>query len=91
MAPHLPKTYKAMTFTEVNKPLVEKEVTLEMPKEGQVLVKVLASGVCHSDLLVQGGMVGPLPRVPGHETVGDIVAVGPGVKKWKVNSPITRS
>jgi hypothetical protein len=84
MAPKLPKTYKAMAFTEANKPLVEKEMTLELPKAGQVLVKVLAVGVCHSDLIVQSGAMGPLPRVPGHETVGDIVAVGEGVTKWKV-------
>jgi D-arabinose 1-dehydrogenase-like Zn-dependent alcohol dehydrogenase len=49
-------------------------VPLALPGPGQVWVKVAACGVCHSDSIVKKGMV-PLPWVPGHEIVGDVVAV----------------
>ncbi len=45
-SPSLPKTYKAAFFEKANSPLVIKDVELKMPGAGQVLVKVLASGVC---------------------------------------------
>lgn len=52
-------------------------------------MKVLACGVCHSDSAVQHQMFGnTFPRVPGHEGVGDVVAVGDGEKKWKVGDRV---
>jgi alcohol dehydrogenase, propanol-preferring len=52
---------------------------------GQVRIRVEACGVCHSDALtVEGGFPGlTFPRVPGHEVIGKIEAVGPGVQGWK--------
>lgn len=59
------------------------EVDLDGPKENEVLVKLVASGLCHSDdHLVTGDMPMPLPVVGGHEGAGVIVDVGPGVKRW---------
>jgi len=80
----LPKTYKAAVYEKVNSPLVIKDVDLKMPEAGQILVKVLASGVCHSDAAVGAGQLGnSFPIVPGHEIIGNVVAVGEGVKKWE--------
>lgn len=56
------------------------DVTLEAPRAGEVLVKMAATGVCHSDLSVLHGAVPmPLPMVLGHEGAGVVQAVGPGV------------
>ena len=58
MAQSLPKTFKAAIFKETNAPLTFDEVELKMPKEGQILIKMLAAGVCHSDAGVQSGAMG---------------------------------
>ena len=58
MAPSLPKTFKAAAFKEPNAPLSFVDQELKLPKDGQVLVKTLACGVCHSDALVQSGVMG---------------------------------
>lgn len=78
----LPKTYKAMVTLEAGKPFTLQEVPLQLPGPGQVLVKVLACGVCASDVSIISGHVGPIfPRVTGHELVGDVVALGEGVTR----------
>lgn len=51
MAPDLPKTYKHAVFKEKGAPLVLEEVELKMPAKGEVLIKVEACGVCHSQHL----------------------------------------
>ena len=58
MAPNLPKTYKAAVFKKANEPLTIEEVELKQPVEGEVLIKVLATGICHSDAAVQAGALG---------------------------------
>ena len=57
------------------------------PKTGEVLIKVAACGVCHSDKFTQSGQYGgmTLPRVPGHEVIGTVAAVGDGVKWPKLD------
>ncbi|HZD65669.1 MAG TPA: alcohol dehydrogenase catalytic domain-containing protein, partial [Acidimicrobiales bacterium] len=58
------------------------ELELEPPGEQQVLVRIEASGVCHSDLSVIDGMVtAPLPAVLGHEAAGWVEDVGRGVTR----------
>ncbi|KAK8065006.1 hypothetical protein PG997_011753 [Apiospora hydei] len=85
MSPSLPQTYKAAVIEKANAPLVIKEVPLKSPGPKQVLVKVLACGVCHSDMGAQGGHFGnSFPLVPGHEIIGDVVAVGDGVSRVAV-------
>ncbi|KAI9783234.1 MAG: hypothetical protein M1839_004074 [Geoglossum umbratile] len=89
MAQSLPKTYKAAVFESKGAPLVIKDLPLELPKAGEVLVKVLASGVCHSDVMVQnGGMGSSFPIIPGHEAIGDVAAVGPNETLWKVGDRV---
>ncbi|KAK8912495.1 Alcohol dehydrogenase patD [Metarhizium anisopliae] len=76
----LPKTFKAVVITEANGPFKLQDVELQHPGPGQVLVKVLACGVCFSDVAVAGGHMGDVfPRTPGHEIVGDVVELGAGV------------
>ena len=60
MAPSIPKTHKAAIFKKKGEPLVFEDVETPQPKEGEVLVKTLATGVCHSDLVVQMGLMGGL-------------------------------
>ena len=68
------------------------EVELDGPKENEVLVKLTASGLCHSDdHLVTGDMPMQLPVVGGHEGAGVVVAVGPGVKDVAEGDPVVLS
>ncbi len=58
------------------------EIDLDPPKEGEVLVKLTACGLCHSDHhVVTGDIPAPLPLVGGHEGAGEIVEVGSGVNE----------
>jgi D-arabinose 1-dehydrogenase-like Zn-dependent alcohol dehydrogenase len=63
--------------------LIEREVP--EPQRGWVRIKVDACGICHSDSLVKEGLWPGIqyPRVPGHEVIGVVDAVGEGVKPWK--------
>ena len=63
-----------------SRPIHIEEVDLDAPEEGEVLVRVAAAGVCHSDLsVVDGARPRPLPMVLGHEGSGVVEEVGPGV------------
>lgn len=76
------KTMKAAVVREFGKPLVIEEVTVPRPQAGDILVKIEACGVCHTDLHAAEGdwPVKPNPPfIPGHEGVGHVVAVGAGV------------
>ncbi|KAL2438663.1 Alcohol dehydrogenase patD [Exophiala dermatitidis] len=89
MAPQLPKEYKAGVFEAKGEPLTFKQVPLELPKDGEVLVKVLACGVCHSDNAVQLGLFGnSFPITPGHEVIGDVAAVPDSEKRWKIGDRV---
>ncbi|KAJ4258953.1 hypothetical protein NW762_008041 [Fusarium torreyae] len=79
----LPATYKAWQVQKAGDLLRLETFQLTQPGPSEILVKVLACGVCHSDVGMQKGEFGPVhPRVPGHELVGDVVAVGEGVTKY---------
>ena len=54
----LPKTYKAAIFKKADDQLTIEDVELKKPEEGEILIKVLACGVCHSDANVQTGFFG---------------------------------
>jgi len=82
-------TYRAFEVTGVQDfKLVDRELTAPLP--GQVRLRVEACGVCHSDVLaVEGLREDPSsPIVPGHEIVGVIDAVGPGVTAWRVGERV---
>jgi Zn-dependent alcohol dehydrogenase len=62
-----PQTYKAAVFESRNTPLVIKDIPIKAPSPGEILVKVIASGICHSDATVQTGAFGnSFPIVPGY-------------------------
>ncbi|GAA5886569.1 hypothetical protein JCM16303_006612 [Sporobolomyces ruberrimus] len=80
-----PSTFKAAQIHEKGGKFQLVDVDWKEPKAGQVVVKVLASGVCHSDsATVQQIIPGGLPRTPGHEIAGKVVQVGQGEQRWKV-------
>jgi S-(hydroxymethyl)glutathione dehydrogenase/alcohol dehydrogenase len=78
------KSRAAVAF-EAKKPLEIVEVDLEGPKEGEVLIEVKATGVCHTDEFTLSGAdpEGLFPTILGHEGAGVVVEVGPGVKSLK--------
>ena len=62
---------KAVVFRELNKPVGVEEITFDAPKRGEVVVKMAACGVCHSDLSAVNGTIPlPPPLVLGHEAAG---------------------
>jgi D-arabinose 1-dehydrogenase-like Zn-dependent alcohol dehydrogenase len=68
--------------------LVEREIP--EPGTGSVRIKVQACGICHSDSVTKEGVFPGIqyPRVPGHEVVGLVDAVGPGVAAWKAGQRV---
>lgn len=80
------KSMKAAVVKEFQKPLVIEEVPIPEPQAGQIQIKIVASGVCHTDLHAAEGdwPIKPrLPFIPGHEGVGFVSAVGAGVTNVK--------
>ena len=76
---------KAAVLYAIGQPLVIEELELEAPREKEILVKWVASGICHSDYSVRDGTLGlTLPAVLGHEGAGIVEAVGPGVTQLAV-------
>src|SRR3974377_1986506 len=81
-------TYRAV---QVSKPgrleVVEREMTA--PPPGKVRIRVEACGVCHSDSgTIEGQFPIDWPRVPGHELVGRIDALGSGVQGWAIGQRV---
>ncbi|SDI01313.1 alcohol dehydrogenase, propanol-preferring [Bradyrhizobium sp. Rc2d] len=84
-------TMKAAIVRQFGKPLVIEDVLVPQPGPGEVLVKVKACGVCHTDLHAASGdwPVKPVPPfIPGHEAAGIVAAVGSGVKNLKVGDAV---
>ncbi len=72
--------FRAAVLHEVGKPLVIERVTMTGLRRGDVLVRLRASGLCHTDLeVIQGSLAYPLPIVLGHEGAGIVESVGEGV------------
>ena len=75
---------RAAVVHEPGKPIEIEELDLDGPRDGEVLIKYLYSGLCHSDLhIVLGDLAGRLPMVLGHEGAGIVEEVGPGVTRVK--------
>ncbi|VXD24408.1 alcohol dehydrogenase class III/glutathione-dependent formaldehyde dehydrogenase [Planktothrix serta PCC 8927] len=76
---------KAAVAWEAGKPLTLETVQLEGPKEGEVLVEIKATGICHTDAYTLSGddPEGLFPAILGHEGAGIVVEVGSGVKSLK--------
>ena len=74
----------AAVVREKGQPFQFEELELQDPREGEVMVKIAASGVCHTDEVAQQQMIPvPLPAVLGHEGCGIVEKVGPGVTEFE--------
>ncbi|HIT33344.1 MAG TPA: zinc-binding dehydrogenase [Candidatus Faecousia intestinigallinarum] len=79
---------KAAVLRAFHQPLSIEEVPIPQPQPGEVLAKVLACGLCASDLHIGDGMIDTvhLPYTPGHEICGEIVALGEGVTEFPIGT-----
>jgi propanol-preferring alcohol dehydrogenase len=80
------KTMRAAVVRELGKPLTIEELPIPTPGLGEMLIKVVATGVCHTDLHARDGDWPAKPKppfVPGHEGVGVVTALGLGVAGFK--------
>jgi S-(hydroxymethyl)glutathione dehydrogenase/alcohol dehydrogenase len=83
---------KAAVLRTVGQPLVIEDIPIPRPRAEEVLVKVAACGVCHSDLHVaKGELKFPVPCVLGHEISGVVEEIGPGVKGLKPGDAVVSS
>ncbi len=82
---------KAMVWDGVGRPGRLEEVTLDPPGPGEALVKVVAAGVCHSDLHLASGHLGKnrFPTVLGHEGAGIVEALGEGVSGLEIGDRVS--
>jgi propanol-preferring alcohol dehydrogenase len=87
----LAKMMKAAVVRAFGKPLVIEDVPVPVPGPGEILVKVKACGVCHTDLHAASGdwPVKPVPPfIPGHEAAGVVAALGPDVTDFKLGDAV---
>jgi propanol-preferring alcohol dehydrogenase len=87
----MPMTMKAAVVRAFGAPLVIEELPVPTPGPGQLLIRLVASGVCHTDVHAADGdwPVKPsLPFIPGHEGVGDVVGVGRGVTGFEIGDRV---
>ena len=83
---------KAAVLYETNTPFQVETIDLEPPRAGEVLVKIAAAGICHSDYHVATGHTErPTPIVLGHEGAGMVTAVGENVTHVKVGDHVLLS
>lgn len=89
-----PKYINAAVLFKKNKPLKILKLKIPKLKKGQVLVKLIFSGICRSQLMEIGGLRGKDPYLPhllGHEGFGEVIEIGPMVKKVKVGQKVILS
>jgi propanol-preferring alcohol dehydrogenase len=83
--PTLPRTFRAMALTRPGDPTLRPiELELHPPGHGEIVLRVATCGVCRTDVHIADGEL-PLserPRVPGHEVVGTVLAVGEGTRRF---------
>ncbi|MEZ5167832.1 MAG: NDMA-dependent alcohol dehydrogenase [Acidimicrobiales bacterium] len=83
---------RAAILREIGTPWSVEEIELDEPREGEILVKTLAAGMCHSDEHAHDGtMPVTLPLIGGHEGAGEVIGVGPGVTAFEVGDHISCS
>jgi alcohol dehydrogenase, propanol-preferring len=85
------KSMKAAVLRELRTPLAIETIPVPEPGHGDLLIKVAACGVCHSDLhAVDGDWTPPpvLPLIPGHEVAGTVAAIGAGVAGFNIGDEV---
>jgi Zn-dependent alcohol dehydrogenase len=83
---------RAVLCRELNKPVVVEPITVDPPRRGEIMLKLGACGVCHSDLSATNGTIPlPPPLVLGHEAAGEVIAVGEGVTGFAVGDHVVSS
>ena len=84
------QTMRAMLLEAAHAPLHLADLPVPTPRAGQVLIKVSACGVCHTDLhIIDGELTGPkLPLVLGHQIVGTITQAGPAAQRFQVGERV---
>src|SRR5215475_13465305 len=90
-APDMITKMRAAVLRKLRTPLKIETLPLPEPGPGQVLIRVAACGVCHSDLHAVDGdwTPGPtLPRIPGHEVTGHVAALGSGVSDVRIGEAV---
>jgi S-(hydroxymethyl)glutathione dehydrogenase/alcohol dehydrogenase len=86
------QTARAVICRELDKPVVVERITVDSPARGEVMVKLAACGVCHSDLSATNGTIAlQLPLILGHEAAGEVVEVGEGVGSLKLGDHVVSS
>lgn len=86
----LPTTMQAIRYHGPGEPFHHDQIGVPRPRAGEVLVRVGAAGICHTELHLQDGTLnlGVVPLVPGHEIAGDVVAVGEGVHTFSLGDRV---
>lgn len=81
---------RTMAIPEAGAKLQLQEREIPRPGRREVLIRVQACGVCHSDTLTVGGHAPGIkyPRVPGHEVIGSLQAIGPEVDGWQIGTRV---
>jgi NDMA-dependent alcohol dehydrogenase len=83
---------KAVICREINKPVVVETIDVAGPRAGEVMIKLAACGVCHSDFSATNGTIPfPPPLILGHEGAGVVLEAGPGVTDFKVGDHVLSS
>jgi S-(hydroxymethyl)mycothiol dehydrogenase len=80
----MPLDAQAVVVWEAGAPVAPEPIVVDDPGPGEVLVRIQASGVCHTDLHVRDGKIGSPPILLGHEGAGIVEAIGPGVQEPRV-------
>ena len=81
---------KVVQLTQIGRPLEAREIPVPEPADYEVLVRVEAAGICHSDVHYRSGVspVAQLPLIPGHEVSGMVERVGPRVLRRRVGDRV---
>jgi len=85
------QTMRAAVLHRIKDRLAIEDVARPEPGRGEILIKVAACGVCHSDLHAIEGDWSPLPNlplIPGHEVTGHVAAIGPGVEGFATGAAV---
>ena len=86
--------FKAAILIECKKPLAIEEITLNPLKKGQVLLKIIKTGICRSQIFEINGDRGQdkwLPHLLGHEAIGEVIDIGESVKKVRIGDKVIAS